>query len=91
MASVNNLTLEVFGVKPLAFRESASVALADRIGSLQLSLRAAGPYEGFKNFLKNIETNIRVMDVQSVAIEELGSSSSNYFAYNLIINTYYQE
>jgi len=91
LASVNNLVVEVFGVKPMAFRELAAAPLAGRVGALQLSLRVSGPYEGFKNFLKNLETNVRVMDVESIAIERTGGLGTNYFTYNLVVNTYYQE
>lgn len=91
LAGVNNLTIEVFGVKPLAFQELVKAPLVGRVGSLQLSLRLAGPYESFKNFMKNIETNVRVMDVESITIERVGGLGSNYFNYNLVVNTYYQE
>lgn len=91
LAAVNGLTLEIFGVKPLAFQELMAAPLIKRVGHLQLSLRVVGSYDGFKNFLKNIETNIRVMDVQNIAVERIGGLAANFFGYNLIIDTYYQE
>lgn len=91
LAAVNGLTIDVFGAKPLAFQELARAPLIKRAGQLQLAVRALGSYDGFKNFLKNIETNVRVMDIQSISVERLGGPTANFFGYNLIINTYYQE
>lgn len=57
------------------------------IGTVQITLRIAGPYENFKTFLGRVETNIRLMDIVDWRIE---STIKTAFSYNVIINAYYQ-
>lgn len=83
LAVLNGLTIDIFGVKPMAFQSLSGDPLVKNIGTLQLSLKLTGPYAGFKSFLRGLETNIRIMDTQETIIEGLDK-------YRLIINTYYQ-
>ncbi len=89
LAEINNLSIEIFGVKPQAFKVLSAETLVKNAGTLELSLRLVGSYENFREFIKGVETNIRLMDVQQVAIEKI-SGGNNFFSYNLLINTYYQ-
>lgn len=90
LASVNGLSIEIFGVKPQAFKVISSAPLVKETGTLQLSVRLIGSYAALKNFLSRMETNIRVMDLHQLTIERLGASNADLFAFNLVINTYYQ-
>ncbi len=75
LAQDNNLSIEVFGVQNLPITKS-------NLGVLQVSLKVIGSYENFKNFLRGVETNIRVMDLSSLKIGRTD--------YNVVLNTYYQ-
>lgn len=90
LAGLNGLSIEIFGVKPQAFKSLVKGTLVKDVGTLQLSLKLTGPYAAFKNFLKGLETNIRIMDIQQTTIERLGSPATDFFAYNLVISAYYQ-
>lgn len=90
LAEINNLSIEIFGVKPQSFKSLSERPLVKNIGTLQLSLKVTGPYQNFKDFLKGVETNIRVMDVQQATVEKVAASGADFFSYNLLINTYYQ-
>jgi len=60
-----------------------------KVGSMEISLKAAGGYESAKRFLSLLESNITIMDVTSlkVATGALGGAA----VYDFVINTYYQE
>jgi len=88
IARKNNVNIEVFGVQPLAIRPSRDKSLVKGLGTLRLSLRLTGSYDSLKDFVGDLETNIRVMDVSSLKIDQ--TAVSNVLVYNLIIDTYYQ-
>ena len=90
LAEVNNLSIKIFGVKPLALQSLSERNLVKNVGTLQLSLKVLGSYESFKGFLRGIETNIRVMDTQQITVEQMGKPGTNFYSYTLLINTYYQ-
>lgn len=87
IAGANGLAVQVFNVQPLATKPSEK-PLVKPLGTLRLSLRFAGNYPAFKDFIKGLETNIRVMDIVSVKIESGGRG--DYFAYTVVADTYYQ-
>ena len=91
LASMNGLLVEIFNVKPLALQSLARGPLVKNVGTLELSVRLVGSYGAFKDFLRNLENNIRVMDLQTVRVEHVGAGGSDLFAYNITVNTYYQE
>jgi Tfp pilus assembly protein PilO len=62
---------------------------------LTAELKLSGSYFAFKNFLKLIENNIRLIDISSVAFntetrEETGGGGELIFDFNIRLNTYYQ-
>lgn len=87
IAGANGLTVQVFNVQPLATKPSAK-PLVKPLGTLRLSLRLAGNYNAFKEFVKGIETNIRAMDVVSIKVESAGKG--DFFTYTVVADTYYQ-
>lgn len=54
---------------------------------LAISLSVSGSYEQFKSFLGLLETNIRIIDVESV---EFTYSDKELTKFNIRANTYYQ-
>lgn len=57
---------------------------------LNISLNLASTYSGFKNFLRLVEENIRLMDVNSIDFSTQSSEGSQLINFNLSITTYYQ-
>lgn len=77
----------------------SSVGITKPFGSFTLRLTASGSYESFKNFLSEVETNIRIFDVESVSLEPAvvgvptgAKSASSYdaFDYSITVAAYYQ-
>jgi len=70
------------------------------IQAFTLALTGSGSYEGLKNFLTALETNIRIFDVQNFSIQPMATVagatknatpvSRDLFNYNMTIETYYQ-
>lgn len=84
------VNIEVFGVQPLAIKPAKKGDLVKDLGTLRLNLRLVGSYQSFKNFIRGLETNIRLMDVVSIKLEPAGSSSQDVFLYSLVVDAYYQ-
>lgn len=56
---------------------------------LSVSIRITGSYDAFKNFLSNLESNLRLTDVQSINFVSKGEIS-DIFEFSLTGNVYYQ-
>ncbi|MSR73818.1 MAG: hypothetical protein EXS60_02080 [Candidatus Pacebacteria bacterium] len=87
IAGTNGLTVQVFNVQPLSTKPSTQ-SLVKPLGTLRLSLRLAGNYNAFKEFIKGLETNIRAMDIVSIKVESAGKG--DFFMYTVVADTYYQ-
>lgn len=65
--------------------------LVEPIGTLTFQLKFTGKYEDIKTFLGDLENNIRLFDVQSVAIQPAGpKAGANLFTVDMAVTTYYQ-
>ena len=87
IAGTNGLAVQVFNVQPLATKPSDKT-LVKPLGTRRWSLRLAGSYSAFKEFVRGMETNIRAMDIVSMKVESAGKG--DYFAYTVVADTYYQ-
>ena len=78
---------------------TSSSVLTKPLGSFTLKLTASGSYENFKNFLSEVETNIRIFDVNNVSLEPTAitvtagtkpTASRDAFNYTVTVTAYYQ-
>ena len=97
ISQASGLTVQSVGINYLPAKPAIiKLTSAKGIGSLKLDLKLVGSYSAIKNFLQSMETNIRVMDAQSLKIESVQSSSQSkagtqdIFNFTLSVNTYYQ-
>jgi hypothetical protein len=86
-------------VSKSAGTNASSTQAAQPAGNFSLKITATGNYGGFKNFLADLETNLRLFDVQNVSLQPVAgagaggkgkSVSVDYFTYNIVVQTYYQ-
>ena len=76
---------------------SSGQPLVRRLGVLNVNFSVFGPYEGIKSFLQNVETNIRLFNVDSIQItpvrSELGGRDDFSGGFTAVISAevYYQE
>ncbi|MDE2019194.1 MAG: hypothetical protein KGJ13_02475 [Patescibacteria group bacterium] len=102
IASQDNISLSSVAVSTPTLQKSSNIgnssstALLQPVGTISFKLVATGSYENFKQFIADLETNIRLFDIENVAIQPFTgstggkSASVDYFAYNLVLQAYYQ-
>lgn len=88
LAGFNNLILESLSVQQLAIKPSAQPGLIKGVGVLRYSFRLGGAYADFKSFLQAVETNISLMDLVDLKIEQAAKDNNLFYTAN--IDTYYQ-
>lgn len=66
------------------------------LASISFEVSGQGSYENFKNFLSQIETNIRIFDITNLKIDPVAGTSGakpgnqDLFTYAITVATYYQ-
>ena len=75
-------------------KEQENSKVVDRRKSISVDVKLIGSYENFKNYLKSLENNIRIMDIISINFsgisgEEKGENLNN-FSYLVKLKVYYQ-
>ncbi|HEX5429485.1 MAG TPA: type 4a pilus biogenesis protein PilO [Patescibacteria group bacterium] len=64
-------------------------AASDSIQPIDMTLSVSGDYNGFKNFISLLETNLRLIDVNSVSIHS--GTAANVLDFTISLRTYYQQ
>jgi len=83
--------IEFAVVKPdSAGGEGGSSAPTQNYQTLNVTLRLIGTYPALKNFLKETEENIRLIDVNYVIFSASSEETFEIFEFDLGLNTYYQ-
>lgn len=93
LANINRLAIGSISVELLPLRPPVDTTISNSIGTLRLNVRLTGDYQGFKSFLQNLETNINLMDLNSLKVDAFSSrpgAVTNQFTYTMSIDTYYQ-
>lgn len=94
--SPTNLQLQSQAAKAVA---QGAVNVVKPLGTISFQVTAAGNYGSIKNFLSQIEANIRIFDVTVLSIQPSGnapvtakgiSATPDLFTYNITVVTYYQ-
>ena len=70
---------------------SALVQPQKEVNDLPFSLAVSGSYESFKSFLKELERNVRIIDIQDISFTAPASKNENApMDFSLKMKTYYQ-
>ena len=71
-----------------------ATSLITPVSTLMFQIKLAGSYENFKTLLSLLETNMRIFDVSSLAIQLTALGSGRFvqtvYLYDLSLATYYQ-
>lgn len=99
MAKKNGLTIDSLTFKNIEpSSKSASSETSTLVNSpytLEITSNLFGSYDSFKNFIKDLETEIRLMDINALKFKPIASTGkvktpANFFQFELTIDTYYQ-
>lgn len=92
IAKGNGLSIQTFNLNLLALKPApVKLSFVRNLGTIQVTLKLFGPYQNIKNFLKGLETNVRVMDLVDLRIENAGSGKNeSLHNYTVVFDTYYQ-
>ena len=90
ICSSNNVVINSVNISKSSIRKTSTSTLVKGLGILQVSLDLVGSYESFKEVLRLMENNIRIMDVGSVGISQADILNRGVFNFGLTVYTYYQ-
>lgn len=91
LAKNNNLVIESLSSRQLAIKPSIDPALIKGLGTLRFDIRLVGDYKSFKAFLEQLESNIRLINLFDLKMEQFaGAPGQNIFLYTITVDTYYQ-
>ena len=89
-AAISGLGIQSVDINYLPAKPSPlKLSSAKKVAALRLTMRSAGTYSGIKQFLQNMEKNIRIMDLAELKMEAV-KPGQDLFNYSIIIDTYYQ-
>ena len=89
IASTNGMLMSSLSMRPMAIEPTAVGDIVRPVGILRISVDLIGDYTSLKAYLEALETNVRIMDVRSIQVQNAGTSDGPY-DYQLEIDTYYQ-
>ncbi len=102
LAKVNNLNPQGFSITVPSLQniaptqsskgEQAGIAamISRPVGLLNIQTRLSGSYGDFKTFLKQLETNIRILDIKNLQMGQAGKPNQDVYSYDITVVTYYQ-
>ncbi len=96
IAQANGLSAQSFNISlpPRVLTEEArreGASLVQPVFPVSFQIKMVGTYPDFKNFLSNLETNVRVFDVSALSIQPATGGKGSVFSYDLTATAYYQD
>jgi Tfp pilus assembly protein PilO len=88
IAKTRGVIMDSLDLQLLPIRAVSEESAIRPVGVIRIEVNVQGSYEAIKDYIDAIETNVRVMDVQTVLVE--GGTEGEVLSYNLIIYSYYQ-
>lgn len=70
--------------------QSSTSIQGQKIPELPLSLQVTGQYGALKNFLGDLEKNLRITDVENISFGSPTEKDKNEFQFSLTLKAYYQ-
>lgn len=84
-----NVQAIAFSYQPLKPSPS-KIEMTKEIGILRFRLKLLGSYENIKDFVKTIETNVRLADIIELKLNRSGQTGQNLYLSEITADCYYQ-
>lgn len=88
IAESNNMLMTAFSIKPLNVQAREIDSIVKPVATVRINIDLVGDYLALQDYLKALETNVRLMDVKSLTVGN-GASGGPY-EYQVELDTYYQ-
>lgn len=88
LAALNDISIDAIEFQKQALQVDRSDSLANPYHAIRAVIKSSGTYENMKNYLSNIETNIRLMRVISINIGD-GFKRDPILSYIITVEAYY--
>lgn len=88
VARVSNVVLSALEVKNPIVQRSRAILIKD-LGVITVVVNVGGSYENLKAFLRALETNVRVANIQEITFKP-AAPQGNFYLMNLTVEFYYQ-
>lgn len=92
LAQADGVVISSVGTQILPIQPSGS-NIVKGIGQIKADVALSGSYASFKTFLKQMETNILILDVNNLKLsssQQSGAGSVPTLSYNISLTSYYQ-
>jgi|GEM_PF-6102289 len=91
LASQNNLSLGQVSFDDILIRPDTASAATPRAVPVKVLMTLTGRYTDFKNWLKAIESELRLMDVEEIGIQGISSKAGEeLFSFSVHLTAYFQ-
>jgi len=88
IAKVTGVAVEAINVENLPLEYSKTSSIIEPVGGFKVTVRTRGNYESLKSYIQSLETNVRIIDIDSFVVS--GGGGTGPLTTNLVIRTYYQ-
>ena len=90
ISALNNISIDSVNLDRLPVQQKSTNSLIKNHSNLRISMKLAGSYNSFKELLKFLENNIRIIDLIALKIYQTSELDKGIFNYELVVDTYYQ-
>lgn len=91
LARFNRLVLQQISLGVTSAEPTRISGVVKPMGTITAQIQLLGSYEDFKTFLRGIETDIRIFDIQSVNVTPpVGSAGAGLYVFEISVVAYYQ-
>lgn len=91
LTQVHGLVLQGVGISYLPIMPPpVKLSFAKGMGALRMDVKFVGPYAAGRDFLADLERNLRIMDVKNIKMESASKTGQDLMSFGLTVDTYYQ-
>lgn len=91
LSQLHGVVLQGVGISYLPMiPPPVKLSFAKGMGALRMDIKFVGPYASSRDFLGDLERNLRIMDVKNLKMESASKTGQDLMSFSLTVDTYYQ-